>query len=326
MNEFARIELSEKKLADETLQYILNNQNTCLRSSLFIRILDPRIQYDDLNDHIEFLKERLSHLEFFIDYDTVEFKDKMRTYQVLGTDNLGRTTDNSAILTPLKSDKENFSKQIFWANQKEEEAYQKICQFNSFENKIIDRKKLHSVLVNSPFFNVKGWILYYQALLDLKFVEFSKKIVSGKTIIKYRPFKKSYFIGIETDYQSCRINFRKGWWEAPEYKLVIFEKIDAKKINRTVIFEKFIHPHFNPPAFSFPGFLGTKTMYEPSDVEIIMDDGTRQEHLNDGTIKLYNTNEFEDDYKRHAYYYYDMLYHTTKEYIRFIEESFNPEE
>lgn len=326
MNEFAHIELDEKRLADKTLEYILKNQNSCLQSSLFIRILDPRVRYGDLNDHIEFLKERLSHLEFFIDYDTVEFKNKMKTYQVLGTDNLGRTIDNSQILTPIKSEKENFSKEIFWQSPKEEEDYQKVSQFNCFEDKIVDEKKLYSVLINSPFFNVKGWLLYYQALLDLKFAEFSEKIVSGKTIMKYKSFKGKYFIGIETDYQLCKINFRKGWWEEPEYKLIIFEKIDKKNINRIITFEKFVHPHFNPPTFSFSGFFGTKTMYDVSDIEFVIDNGTRKEFLGDGTVRLYNTDIFGDDYKRHAYFYYDMLYHTTKEYIRFIEESFNPEE
>ncbi|AZA90573.1 Uncharacterised protein [Chryseobacterium nakagawai] len=325
MNEFAHIELDGKKFVDETLQYILENQKKCLESSLFICILDPRIKYGDLNDHIEFLKERLSHLEFFIDYDTVRFENKMGGYQVLGTDNLGRTIDNSRILTPLKTEKENFSKEVFWADPKEEESYQKICQFNCFEDKIVDEKKLYNILINSPFFNVKGWILYYQNLLDLKFAEFSEKIVFGKTIIKYKPFKGKYLIGIETDYQSCKINFRKGSWEAPEYRLIIFEKNGTKKIYKTVVFEKFMHPYFDPPAFSFWWFFGSKTINDVNDIEIVMDNGTRKDFLDNGTIRLYNTDEFSDDYKRHAYFYYDMLYHTTKEYIRFIEESFNPE-
>lgn len=318
MNKFSHIELDEKRFTDETLQYILKNQNTNLRSSLFIRILDPRIIYDDLNNHVEYIKERLSHLKFSIDYNTVEFKNSISGFS-------DHTHQTITQLGYKMSEKENFSKEIFWENPKEEEAYQKIGQFNSFEDKIVDEKKLYNVLINGPFFNVKGWILYYQALLDLKFAEFSEKIVSGRSIIKYRPLKGKYFIGIETDYQSCKINFRKGWWVEPDYKLIIFERVDTKKIIRLVIFEKFVHPHFNPPAFSFSSFLGTKTMYDISDIETVIDDGTRKEFLSDGTVRLYNSNEFGDDYKRHAYYYYDMLYQTTKEYIRFIEESFDLE-
>lgn len=325
MNKFAHIELDEKKLANQTLTYILNHQNSSLLSSLFINILDRRIKYGDLNNHIEFLKERLSHVEFIIDYDTVEYKNKMSGYQVLALDDLGRTYDNSRILSPLLYEKENFSKEIFWVSEDEEKAYQSISHFDSFEDKIVSEKKLYHVLVNSPFFNVKGWILYYQNLLDVKFPEFSEKIVSGKTIMKYKPFKEKYFLGIETDYQSCKNNFRKGWWEEPEYKLIIFEKLGAKKINKVVTFERFAHPHFNPPALNFSAFFGSKTMFDVSENETIFDNGTEKEFLDDGTVRLYNIDKISDDLKRHAYFYYDMLYHTTNEYIKFIEESFNPE-
>lgn len=325
MNKFAHIELDEKKLSEKTLEYILKNQNTCLESSLFLSILDPRINYGNLHNHIDFLKERLSHLELTVGYDTVEFENRMQGYQVLGLDELGRTIDKSEILTPMIFEKETFSKEIFWVNQEEENAYQRICDFNCFEDKVVVEKKYYHVMINSPFYNVKGWILYYQALLDLKFSEFSEKMVSGKTIIKYKPFKNKYFLGIETDYQSCKNNFRRGWWEAPQYKLIIFEKINGKKINKIVTFEKFVHPHFDPPAFSFLGFYGSMTTRYINEREIILgDDGTKKEFLDDGTVKIYNTEIYSDDFKRHAYYYYEMLYQTTKEYIKFIEESFEP--
>lgn len=326
MNKFSHIELDEKKLAEKTLEYILKNQNTCLGSSLFLDILDPRINYDDLNNHVDFLRERLSHLKFTVDYDTVEFENNIDRYQVLVLDDLGRAMDNSQILTPPKFEKESFSKEIFWQNQEEEIAYQKISNFNCFEDRVINEKKFYHIMLNAPFYNVKSWILYYQALLDLKFSEFSEKIVSGKTVIKYRPFKGKYFLGIETDYQSCKNNFRKGLWEEPEYKLIIFEKLDGKRINRVVTFEKFVHPHFDPPVFSLASFYGSMTTRYLNEREIVLgDDGTNKEFLGDGAIRIYNTEIYSDAFKRHAYYYYAMLYHTTKEYIKFIEESFNPE-
>ncbi|WP_313260971.1 hypothetical protein [Lacrimispora sp.] len=325
MDKFSNIDLDEKKLADQTLAFILDNQHTILYSSLFINILDPRISYGDLNNHIEFLKERISYLEFKIDYDTVEFSNELSGYQVLDIDELGRTIDNSQILTPIIFEKERFSKEVFWANEQEEKAYQNIRNFHCFEDKIINEKKLYSVLINAPFFNVKGWILYYQALLDLKFPSFSERIVSGKTIIKYRPFKGRYFLGIETDYQSCKNNFRKGWWQEPEYRLIIFEKLNSKKISKAVTFEKFVHPHFNPPAFSFSWFYGSMTTRRINEREIVLgEDGTKKESLGDGAVRIYNTEQYSDDFKRHAYFYYDMLYRTTKEYIKFIEESFEP--
>jgi len=324
MNKFSNIDLDEKKLADQTLAYILDSQNTILESSFFIRILDRRIKYGDLNNHVEFLKERLSHVEFSIDYDTVEYKNSMSGYQVLALDELGRTFDNSRILSPLMYEKENFSKEIFWASEEEEKLYQSISHFVSFEDRLVEEKKLYHVLINSPFFNVKGWISYYQSLLDVKFPEFSEKTVSGKNIIKYKPFKDKYFLGIATDYQSCKNNFRKGWWEEPEYKLVIFEKLEKKKINQVLTFERFIHPHFDPPALNFAAFFGSKTMIDVSENETVIDNGTKKEFLEDGMVRLYNSETFGDELKRHAYFYYDMFYHTTREYLTFIEECFEP--
>jgi len=317
MNKFVHIELNEKKLTKDTLQYIYSIENTYREYCLFIRILDPRIKYGDLNNHMAFLKKRLSQIEFTIDYDTVEYKNKITGF----SDNTHKSITE---LGKKISEKENFSKEIFWASADEEKAYQSISDFDSFEDKIVTEKKLYHVLVNSPFFNVKGWILYYQNLLDVKFPEFSEKFVSGKTIIKYKPFKDKYFLGIETDYQSCKNNFRKGWWEEPEYKLIIFEKLGAKKINKVVTFEKFIHPHFDPPALNFMPFFGSKTMFDVSEIETVFDNGTEKEFLDDGTVRLYNIDKISEDLKRHAYFYYDMLYHTTKEFVKFAEDAFDP--
>ncbi|PIF45342.1 hypothetical protein CLU96_2344 [Chryseobacterium sp. 52] len=74
-NKFAHIYLDEKRLAKETLEYILKIQNTYLECTLFQIILDPRVKYGDLYQHIDFLKERLSYLEFFVDYNDVTFEN-----------------------------------------------------------------------------------------------------------------------------------------------------------------------------------------------------------------------------------------------------------
>ena len=324
MNEFTHIELNEKKLSEETLQYILKIQNTYLECTLFQIILDPRVKYGDLSQHIEFLSERLSHIKFFVDCAGVSFINSVHRFTQYKIDVDGNKVDDSRVLINLKNKIQNFSKEIFWANFKEEEAYKKLSQFKSFEDKIISEKRFYSVVINSPFFNVKGWISYYQDLLNLKFPEFSNKMMSGKTIIKYRHFKEEYYLGIETDYQTCKDNFKKGLWEEPGYKLIIFNKLNEKEIERLVTFDKFVHPYFSPPVFSFATFFGTQTIHDINELETIIDNGTRKELLEDGTLRLYNSEEFGDQLKRHAYFYYDMLYHTTKEYIKFIEESFEP--
>lgn len=320
MNTFSHIELDEKKLAEKTLDYILQVQNTYLESLLYRRIFDPREKYDNLNNHIDFLKERLSHLEFFVDYTDVTFENKMRGYELYKYVD-GIKYDDSGILVDAAMRKEDFSKEIFWADEEQEKIYRDISNFVSFNEEIVPKEKLGYKLLSAPFYNVDNWLGYYQTLLDIKFPEFSEKIVSGKTIIKYHPFKGKYFIGIESDYQNCKKEFKKGTWVNPDYKLVIFEKMAGKKINRVVVFENFVHPHLNPPAFPFRQYCSRKTMSAVGN-GFVFDVGIRKEFYDDGTVRIYNTGEFDDLFKRHAFFYYDCLSKTTKDYIDFIEESF----
>ncbi|SHM64610.1 hypothetical protein [Chryseobacterium polytrichastri] len=175
MNKFAHIELNEKDFLDRTLKYIYSVENTYMECSLFINILNPIKKYGSLKENELFLRERLSKLQFIVDYDEVTFVNKISRFS-------DDTHEQAKLFGDKKGEIENFSKEIFWANQDEEQVYKKICDFKSFDEKIIDKKKFYNVIVNSPFFNVKGWILYYQNLLDSKFSEFSEKIVSGKTI------------------------------------------------------------------------------------------------------------------------------------------------
>jgi hypothetical protein len=324
MNRFSHIYLDEEKFTSQTLDYILNNQNTCLGSSLFLRILDPRIQYGDLNNHIKFLKERLSHLEFSVVHNTVEFKNKMKGYQILTTDELGRTVDNSGILGPLIFEKESFSKEVFWSNEKEEQAYRFISDFNCFKEKVVPQAKLYAALIKSDIFNIDDWIQYYQDLLDLKFPEFCDKLVQGKKIIKYKAFKDGYYLGVETDYQFCKSNFKNGNWLDPDYRLIIFKLLDKKKIDRVVSFNQFFHPHFAPPTYSFEGYFAMGNLIQVSENEFSCKYVIERKYLDNDMVRLSMSEEFGEQLKRHAYFYYDMLSHTTKEYIKFIEESFNP--
>ncbi|MCC9036525.1 hypothetical protein NAL32_22085 [Chryseobacterium sp. Ch-15] len=219
---------------------------------------------------------------------------------------------------------ENFSKEIFWANENEENIYQNISNFNCFETKIISKEQLKKTILNAPF-NLDGWMSYYQNLLDVKFSEFSEKKVIGKKVIKYRSFKKDFFIGIQTDYQMFKNNFKKDFNEDPNHKLIIFKNVEKKKIEEILTFDNFFHPHFAPPIYSFGSYFYAKNTIQISDVELSLKYIVEKEFLDNGNIKLYMSEEFGEHLKRHAYFYYDMLYHTTNEFIKFVEESFNSE-
>ncbi|SEG46775.1 hypothetical protein SAMN05421847_2383 [Halpernia humi] len=315
MNKFAHIELDENLFIEKILHYFYKVQNTYLESSFYIKTLNPLEKYIDLRLYENFLKERFSKLIFSIDLDEVNFDYNLWSFS-------DGTMDHSDELTKKRFEIENLSKEVFWANQKEVESFQKISRFDSFDDLIVPKEKVIYKMVNNPFFNSEAWINYYQDLLDLKFPSFSEKYSSGKKIIKYRQFKENLFLGIENDYSSCRKNFRKGYCEEPEYKLIIFEKISSKKIRKILIFNNFVNPLLHPPTISFGSFIWQKTWSKIGENTYKRDTGTRKLDIGDGNIKIYNLDIISEDLKKHAYFYYDLLYNTTKIYIDFIEESF----
>lgn len=61
-----------------------------------------------------------------------------------------------------------------------------------------------------------------------------------------------------------------------------------------------------------------------SENEIVLgEDDTKKRFSQRWCNKNIYTEQYSDDFKRDAYFYYDILYRTT-EYIKFIEESFEP--
>ncbi|WP_131724436.1 hypothetical protein [Chryseobacterium indologenes] len=270
--------------------------------------------------HIDFLMERLSHGNFFVNYGEIEFRNGASRYTHFKFEAGGSKVDDSGLLINLKMKSEEFSKEIFWANDKVEIEYQQLNDFNCFIELIVPEKERSRKMLVAPFFNSEHWIEYYNKLLDLNFPSFIEKVNFGKTVIKYRPLKDDFYIGIETDYQSSRKAFKNGFWQTPEYKLVIFKKITSKKIERILQFEKFVHPYFDPPSFDFSVFFAVKTTKQIGENEFLLDDGTKTEFLDDGLVRFYNSNELEDQLKRHAFFYYNILSHTTLEFIRFVEE------
>lgn len=317
MNKFSHIELDEKILQEDTLAYIYSIKNTYKEIALFINILNPLEKYEDLKTNDFFLRERLSHLSFFIDYDEVTFEN-----------NVDGFTNQDYELTKKLGDKifeiENLSKEIFWANDNEKYDYQNISNFNCFKKIIIPANKFNTTIINVPF-NLEGWEMYYKNLLNLKFPEFSDELTIGNNVIRYRKFKDDFFLGIETNYKLFKSKFKKDYDAEPHHRLIIFKKCSKKKIDKIVIFEKFVHPYFNPPASSFGWYYYAKNLLRVSEVENSFQYFIVKDFMNDGSVELSMSEEFGEHLKRHAYFYYDMLYHTTNEYIKFIEGSFNPE-
>lgn len=313
MNKFSDIELNESELAGRTLEYIYSLENTYRECTLYINILNPLENYGSLKNNENYIKERLSKLQFNIDYNDVTFKNIIEGF---GDD----TFEQIRKLGNKRFAIENFSKEIFWADNKEEKSYQCIANFNCFEERVISRDKISKTVINVPF-NLDGWVKYYKNLVNFRFLEFSEELILGKSIIRFRHFKHDLFLGIETDYNKFKNNLKKDFNAEPDHKLIIFKKTDNKKIHRILIFDKFVNPHFNPPAYSFGWYFYAKNTIEIGENELGAQYIVEKSPLENGDLSLSMSEEFGEHLKRHVYFYYEMLYHTTKEYIKFIEHS-----
>lgn len=308
------IELDEEKFAGKTLKYIYSIENTYRECTLFINLLNPIKKYKELKECDSLLRDKLSKLEFIIDYDEVSVKNNVE----------GFSTDYSELLKigDERFAKENFSKTIFWANEKEEKDYKEISNFECFRDVVISREMINKTIINIPF-NLEGWTKYYQNLLAIKFPEFLDEIIIRGKIIRYRQFKYDFYIGVETDYKKFQSSLKKDYDAQPLHKLIIFKILNKKQIETFLTFDKFVHPHFDPPAYSFGSYFYAENSIRVSEDEHSLKYTVEREILDDGSVKLSMSENFGEHLKRHAFFYYDMLNHTTKEYIKFIEESFD---
>lgn len=314
MNMFPIMKIDESEFAKRTLEYIYSIENSFRECALFINILNPLKSYDDLKKSESYLKERLSKLHFKTQYNEVTFENHIDGF---GDD----TFEQIRKLGNKRFAIENFSKEIFWANSDEEKSYQGIANFKCFEEKLVSKDKINRTVINAPF-NLDGWVEYYKNLLNLKFSDFSDELSLGKINIKYRLLKDDYFLGIETDYTRFRSNFKRDFNEEPAHKLIIFKKAGKKSIDRVLTFEKFINPYFDPPAYSFGWYFYARNTVEVGENELSARYIVERKLLDNGDLNLSMSEVFGEDLKRHVYFYYDMLSHTTKYLIKFIEDSF----
>jgi hypothetical protein len=76
----------------------------------------------------------------------------------------------------------------------------------------------------------------------------------------------------------------------------------------------------------FEWYFNASNSIQVSELESSLAYFVEKQLLDDGTVRLHMSEEFGEQLKRHAYFYFDMLYHTTNEFIRFVDESFEPED
>lgn len=259
---------------------------------------------NNINDDI---LKRLDYLDIFYD-------DNNLSYNYTPTDGTNGEPEILEKLTEAEIEIENSSKERFWSFE-ENNLYKEISNFNCFEDKIVKEEDVYKVCLNDPFYNIEGWINYYNHLLETKFESFEKILQNGKTQIRYKHFQKDYFIGFEVNYSKTIKEMKHGDWETPSFNLIVFKLNEKFKLKEKSNLGIFGHPYFHQPAYNFGGYFAIKTVNRVSPMEWVIDRGTDKEFIGNGMIRLYNSEKFGEDLKRHAFYYFDMLSKTSNDYI-----------
>jgi hypothetical protein len=290
-------------LKEDTLKLIEKYKNTYLERALYSFLLSP-VNMNNINDDVLKL---LDYLEIFYD-------DNNLSYNYIPTDGTNGEPEILEKLTDAEIEIENSSKERFWTSI-ENNLYEEISNFNCFEDKIVKEEDVYKVCLNDPFYNIEGWINYYNHLLDTKLGSFEKILQNGKTQIRYKHFQNDYFIGIEVNYSKTIKEMKHGDWETPYFNMIRFKLNEKFKLKEKSNFGLLGHPYFHPPAYNFGGYFAIKTVNRVSPMEWVINRGTDREFIGNGMIRLYNSEKFGEDLKRHAFYYFDMLSKTTNDYI-----------
>lgn len=290
-------------LKQDTLKLIEKYKNTYLERALYSFLLSP-VNMNNINDDI---LKRLDYLDVFYD-------DNNFSYNYTPTDGTNGEPKILEKLTDAKLEIENLSKERFWSIE-QNNLYKEISNFNSFEDKIVREEDVSKAYLKDPFYNIEGWISYYNRLLDLKFENFNEILQTGKNQVRYKHFQDEYFIGIEVNYGKTIKKMKDGDWETPYFNLIIFKLNGKFKLIEKNNLGVFGHPYFHQPAYNFGGYFAIKTVNRVSPNEWVIDRGTEKESLGNGMVRLYNSEIFGDDLKRHAFYYFDMLSKTSNDYI-----------
>jgi len=290
-------------LKEDTLKLIEKYKNTYLERALYSFLLSP-VNMNNINDD---LLKRLDYLDVFYD-------DTNLSYNYTPTDGTNGEPEILEKLTEAEIEIENSSKEKFWTSI-ENNLYKEISNFNCFEDKIVKEEDVYKVCLNDPFYNIEDWINYYNHLLDTKFVSFEQILQNGKTQIRYKHFQKDYFIGIEVNYGKTIKEMKHGDWETPYFNLIVFKLNEKFKLKEKSSLGLFGHPYFHQPAYNFGGYFAIKTVNRVSPTEWVINRGTEKEFIGNGMVRLYNSEKFGEDLKRHAFYYFDMLSKTSNDYI-----------
>jgi hypothetical protein len=224
----------------------------------------------------------------------------------------------------------------FWRDQKKLNAYAKISNFKCEKEVELPSDIVYkSGSIDHYFINKAEWIDYVFKLSELNFPEFSfNQDFSTETTLRFlKPIADDYYWGFEYDIKFLNTSMKNGVINLPEYLNLML--INKKFKNNTQTFKyKYLvnelaislgilgNPFFYWPCYQLDTFIHFDNWYVKGKyLNTINNYKFQHTKLSNGNIKISPDSTRDENIKKHAFFYMDILKYSSIGYLDFVEKS-----
>lgn len=289
----------------------------------YYRIGLENIQFGDIHSLKNIIEKTI------LDNDNPSFTKNDIIYKTKGLTPV-EYDDLSAYFTKHFRDIEEPIKNEFWLNPTNQERFNQIADFNVFSDLVVDKSEVANRIKYGAIFEVDNWQKFHQSLVSIFLPDFKFDIKLSSNTHRYvKQIEENLFLCLEYDFKRERQALVRSSVDVGKYRLVLL----TKDFNRKTKSEEYyyntnpailnlgnaVHPIFNNPCTELFRFFARENVVETSPGNISFKYWTKFEHLPDDKMRLYNSEQFGDTLKRHAFFYMDIYTYYFRQYLQFLE-------
>lgn len=289
----------------------------------YYRIGLEQIQFGDIHSLKDIIKKTI------LDYENPTFSRNAIIYKIKDLKTIAYEELN-AYFSNYFLENEEAIKNDFWLIPNNQNRFNQICNFRVFSDLIVDKSEVANRMKYGAIFEVSSWQKFHQSLITIFLPEFKFDIkLSSKTHRYVKQIDDNLFLCLEYDFKKEQQALVRSNIDIGKYRLVLLNRAFNRKTkseeyynhtNTTILnLGNAVHPIFNNPCTELFRFFARENVVENSPGNISFKYLTKYEHLPNHKIRLYNSEQFGDTLKRHAFFYMDIYSYYFKQYLQFLE-------
>lgn len=264
-----------------------------------------------------------------LDNENPSFTKNDIIYKVKGLKTI-EYDDLNTYFTKHFRDIEEPIKNEFWLNPTNQERFSQIANFNVFTDLVVDKSEVANRIKYGAIFEVDNWQKFHQSLISIFLSDFKFDIkLSSKTHRYVKTIDENLFLCLEYDFKQEGQALVRSIVDVGKYRLVLLNRDFNRKTKSEEYYYKTnptilnlgnaVHPIFNNPCTELFRFFARENLVETPPGYFSQKYFTKFENLLDDKVRLYNSEQFGDTLKRHAFFYMDIYSYFLRPYIEFIE-------